>query len=100
MDSLELLNALYARHIELFHLNFGEIIFLLKVNEAERIQQHKLIHLLIFRFKMLTKTATIRLNSVIDHVVRSTLTVFMQGRNILDGVVILHETAHEMHRKS
>ena len=24
----------------------------------------------------------------------------MQGRNILDGVVILHETVHEMHRKN
>ena len=23
----------------------------------------------------------------------------MQGRNILNGVVILHETVHEMHRK-
>ena len=23
----------------------------------------------------------------------------MQGRNILDGVVILHETVHELHRK-
>ena len=26
-------------------------------------------------------------------------TAFMQGRNILDAVVILHETVHELHRK-
>jgi hypothetical protein len=25
--------------------------------------------------------------------------VFIKGKNILDGVVILHETIHEMHRK-
>ena len=31
--------------------------------------------------------------------VRPTETAFMQGTNILDGVVILHETVHEMHRK-
>ena len=43
--------------------------------------------------------ATVRLNSVADHVVRPTQTTFMQGRNILDCVVILHETVYEMHRK-
>ena len=34
-----------------------------------------------------------------DHVVRPSQTAFMQGRNILDVVVILHETVHEIHRK-
>jgi hypothetical protein len=43
--------------------------------------------------------ATIRLHSVSDHVVLQSLTAFMQGRYILDGVVTLHETIHEMHRK-
>ena len=43
--------------------------------------------------------ATLRLNSVADHVVRPSQTAFMQGRNILDGVAILHETVHELHRK-
>ena len=42
--------------------------------------------------------ATIRLNSVADHVVKPIQTAFMQGRNILDGVVILHETVHELHQ--
>ena len=43
------------------------------------------------------KVATIRLNSVAEHVIRPSHTTFMQGRNILDGVVILHETVHELH---
>lgn len=43
--------------------------------------------------------ATIRLNSVANHVVKPTQTAFMQGRNILDGVVVLHKTVHEMHAK-
>ena len=34
-----------------------------------------------------------------DHVVRPSQNAFMQGRNILDGVVILHETVHKLHRK-
>jgi hypothetical protein len=43
--------------------------------------------------------ATIRLNLVADHVIQPTQTTFMRGRNILEGVVIIHETIHEMHRK-
>jgi hypothetical protein len=34
-----------------------------------------------------------------DQVVRPSQTAFMQGRYILDGVVTLHETNHEMHCK-
>jgi hypothetical protein len=43
--------------------------------------------------------AAIRLNTVTDHVVRPLQTAFMQGRNILDGVVVLHEAVHELHTK-
>jgi hypothetical protein len=85
--------------LELFRLNFGEIILLPKVNEAERIQQYHPICLLNVSFKIFTKVATIQLNTVADHVIRPSQTAFMQGRNILDGVVVLHETVHELHRK-
>jgi hypothetical protein len=43
--------------------------------------------------------ATLRLNTVADHVVWPSQTAFMQGRNILDGVVTLHKTVHELHSK-
>jgi hypothetical protein len=36
---------------------------------------------------------------VADHVVQPSQTAFRQGRNILDGVVTLHETVHELHSK-
>src|SRR6266542_370323 len=98
-ELMEMFASLQAGRLDLFHINFGEIILLPKINDAERIQQYRPICLLNVSFKIFTKTATIRLNSVADHVVRSTQTTFMQGRNILDGVVILHETVHELHRK-
>ena len=44
-------------------------------------------------------TNNVRFNSVADHIISHTQTTFMQGRNILEGVVILHETVHELHRK-
>jgi hypothetical protein len=79
--------------------NFEDIILLPKINDAERIQQYMPIFLLIVCFKIFTKVATIKLNSVVDHVVRPTQTAFMQGRYILECVVTLHETIHELHHK-
>jgi hypothetical protein len=98
-DLLEFFTFLHAGELVLFHLNFGEIILLPKINEAERIQQYRPICLLNISFKIFTKVATIRLNSVADHVVRPSQTTFMQGRDILNGVAILHETVHELHSK-
>src|SRR3954462_692280 len=77
--------------LELFRLNFGEIVLLPKVLEEEMIQQYQQICLLNVSFKIFTKVATIRLNSVVDHVVKPTQATFMQGRNIHDGAVVLHE---------
>jgi mannosylglycoprotein endo-beta-mannosidase len=99
LDLLELFNELHAGQLEQFHLNFGEVILLPKVNKAERIQQFRPICLLNVSFEIFTKVATIRLNTVADHVVRPSQTAFMQGINILDGVVILHEGVHELHTK-
>lgn len=93
-DLLLLFSDLHAGQLD--RLNFGEIILLPKVNEAERIQQYRPICLLNVNFKIFTKVATIRLNSVAEHVVRPSQTTFMQGSHILDGVVI---TVHELHRK-
>jgi hypothetical protein len=52
---------------------------------------------LVSRF--FTKVGTNRLNKVAKTVVSPTQTAFMPGRNIMEGVVILHETIHELHTK-
>jgi hypothetical protein len=84
----------------LFCLNFREIIFLPKVNEAERIQQYITICLLNVSFKNFTKVATIRLDIVVDHVVCPSQTAFMQGRNIHDRVITIHETVHGLRSRN
>jgi hypothetical protein len=43
---------------------------------------------------------TNRIDEVAQTVVRPTQTAFMPGRYILEGVVVLHETIHELHRKN
>jgi hypothetical protein len=64
VELLELFTFLHAGQLELFCLNFGEIILLPKIKEAERIQQYRPICLLNVSFKIFTKVATIRLEIV------------------------------------
>jgi hypothetical protein len=40
-----------------------------------------------------------RLTGIVEKVIRPTQSTFMPGRHILDGVLILHDTIHELHRK-
>lgn len=40
-----------------------------------------------------------RIALVAQKVIRPSQTAFLPGRNIMEGVVILHETIHEMHKK-
>ena len=91
---------LHNGDLPLFSLNFGVITLLPKTQEASKIQQYRPICLLNVSFNIFTKVATIRVNSVLDNIIIPSQTAFMRGRNILEGVVILHETIHELHRKN
>jgi hypothetical protein len=83
----------------LYKLNFGVITLLPKKDNAVQIQQYRPICLLNVSFKIFTKVATIRVSQIAHKIVRPTQTAFMPGRHILEGVVVLHETIHELHRK-
>jgi hypothetical protein len=98
-DLIPMFHDLHAGDLPLFSLNFGVITLIRFKIFTTRIQQYRPICLLNVSFKIFTKVATIRLNSVADHIIQPTETAFMQGCNILEGVVILHETIHELHRK-
>jgi hypothetical protein len=50
-------------------------------------------------FKIFTKTGTNHISGIAPRVIKPTQSAFMPGRNILEGVVILHETIHELHNK-
>jgi hypothetical protein len=80
-------------------LNFGTIILLPKKKDAKVIQQYRPICLLNVSFKIFTKVATNRLTTIAQKIIRPTQTAFLPGRNIMEGVVILHETLHELHSK-
>jgi hypothetical protein len=98
-DLLSLFSEFKRETLDLYSLNFGIITLIPKVQNATKIQQYRPICVLNVSFKIFTKVATNRLNKVAKTVVSPTQTAFMPGRNIMEGVVILHETIHELHTK-
>lgn len=50
-------------------------------------------------YKLVTKTLTIRLKGVADKLIHSTQTAFMKNRNIMSGIMCLHEILHETKRR-
>jgi hypothetical protein len=98
-DIMALFISFQNGELPLFHLNFGTIVFLPKKENANQIQQYRAICLLNVSFKIFTKVGTNIITKIAETVVRPTQIAFMPGRHILEGVVILHETIHELHRK-
>ena len=90
---------LFSGQLHLFQLNFGTITLLPKKTDAMRIEQFRPICLLNASFKIFTKVGTNRLTQITHSVVQRSQTAFMPDRNILEGVVVLHETLHEIHTK-
>ena len=98
-DLMQLFYDFHQGTLPIHSLNFGVITLLPKKADASRIQQFRPICLLNVSFKIFTKVLTNRLSLVANKVIRPSQTAFIPGRHILEGVVILHETLHEMHRK-
>jgi hypothetical protein len=91
-DLMQMFMSFQLGELPLFQLNYGTI-------NAIQIQQYRPICLLNVSFKLFTKVGTNRVVKVAHTVIRPTQMAFMPVRHILEGVLILHETIHELHRK-
>ena len=98
-DLLARFSDCYEEKLPLFCLNFGVISLIPKTNDAKKIQQYRLICVLNVSFKIFAKVGTNRINKVAQSVIQPSQTTLIPGRNIMEGVVILHETIHELHTK-
>jgi hypothetical protein len=98
-DLMNLFMLLHQGDLHLYKLNFGVITLLPKKEDAVQIQQYRPICLLNVSFKIFTKVGTNRITGIAHKVIKPSQTAFMPGRHILEGVVVLHETIHELHRK-
>ena len=86
--------------LPLYSLNFRIITLLPKKDNAVQIQHYRPICLLNVSFKIFTKVSINILMQVADKIIRPTQSAFMPGRYILEGVVMLHETLHELHKNN
>lgn len=98
-DIMNLFDDFYHGKVDISRLNYGIITLLPKVKEANRIQQYRPICLLNCLYKLITKTLTIRLEEVADKIIHCNQTAFMKGRNIMTGILSLHEILHETKKK-
>jgi hypothetical protein len=96
---MALFKDFYEDKLPLFSLNFGIVTLLPKQKEESHIKQFHPICLLNVSFKIFTKIMVNRMIRIATKVINPSQTTFIPGRNIMEGVVMLHETIHEIHRK-
>jgi hypothetical protein len=77
--------------IPLYKLNFGLVTLLPKKEDTSRIEQYRPIYLLNVSFNFFTKVDTNRVTVIAHKMVRPTQLAFIPGKNILEGVVVLHK---------
>lgn len=97
-DLLALFEDFHNGILPLHSLNFG-VVTLVPKKEAIKVENFRLICLLNVSFKIFTKVLTNRISIVAKKIIQPTQTAFIPGRYLLEGVVILHETIHEMHKR-
>jgi hypothetical protein len=98
-DLMALFKDFYEDKLPFFSLNFGTMTLLPKQKEATHIRQFRPICLLNVSFKIFTKVMVNRLTGIATRLINPSQTAFIPGRNIMEGVVMLHETIHELHKK-
>lgn len=91
----EMMDLLFEGKLEMWRINYGVITLIPKIRDANTIKAFRPICLLNVCFKLLTKVITNRLSKFADKINESQ-TAFIPGRQILEGVVILHEVLHEL----
>jgi hypothetical protein len=99
-DLMALFKEFHEDKLPLFSLNSRIITLLPKQKDVTHIRQYRPIYLLNISFKIFTKVVVNRLTGTTDKIIDPSQTTFMSGRNIMEGVVVLHETIHELHRKN
>jgi hypothetical protein len=96
---MALFKDFYDDRLSLFSLNFGIITLLPKQRETSHIKHLRPICLLNVSFKIFTKVVLNRMTGIATKLIYPSQTTFILGRNIMEGVIMLHETIHEIHRK-
>jgi len=99
-DIMNIFHEFHSGVLDVSRINYGIITLLPKILEAEKIQQFRPICLLNCLYKLITKVLTLRLEKVANKKILYTQSAFLKGRNIMNGVLALHEILHETKRNN
>jgi hypothetical protein len=98
-DFIRMFKDVHDGELDIQRLNFGIITLIPKTKDVSTIKQYRPICLLNVDFKIFTKVLVNRLSSVAKVAIGGSQTGFIKDRNILEGVVVLHEVMHELKTK-
>lgn len=98
-DVIQLFDDFHNNKVDISRLNYGIITLLPKIKEANKIQQYRPICLWNCLYKLITKVLTTRVEPYADKLINRAQTAFLKGRNILSGIMCLHEIVHETKRR-
>ena len=90
----------YEGKLDVQSLNYGIIILLPKSNDANRIQQYRPICLLHCPYKLITNVLDNRAAIFADMLISKHQNAFIKNRNIMDGILILHEVLPHTNHKN
>jgi hypothetical protein len=99
-DFMEMMQEFWGHELDIDRLNYGVITLLPKLKEAAKIQQYRPICLLNVSYKIITKALMLRFEDCMSKIICVSQNVFIKDRNIMDGVLSLHEILHETKRKN
>jgi len=99
-DLLDMFSEFHQGILNVSMVNYGIITLLPKIQEAERIHQYRPICLLNCIYKLITKVLTLRLEKVANKLILNSQSAFMKWRNIMNGIMALHEVLHETKRRN
>ena len=87
---------LWKTHHILLTLNATFLSLIPKLGEVVLFDQFKLISLCNAIYKIITKVISNRLNPILPYIVSPEQLVFLEGHQIMDGIILTHEILHSL----
>ena len=94
---MHLFEAFHSNKLDIARLNYGIITLIPKMKGAKKIQQYRPICLLRCPYKLITKVLDNRVAMFADILISKHQNAFIKHRNIMDGILTLHEILHHTH---
>jgi hypothetical protein len=94
-DLIALFADFYHMKLDIGRINYGIITLLPKIKEANTIKQYRPICLLNVIYKIFTKALMLRLDKVMGRIINRSQSGFLKDRNIMDGILAMHEILHD-----